>query len=83
MAVVWVEVVLGGSRPVTSLGHQEGEKFSERCPNFYSMSNSFKLCPTDFSRGRENFSRGCFVPLVTGLGGSSPGGSCHSWQLSG
>jgi len=26
------------------------------------MSNSFKLCPTDFSRGSENFSRGASPP---------------------
>jgi len=27
------------------------------------MSNIFKLCPTLFSIGRENFSRGSFAPL--------------------
>jgi len=34
------------------------------------MSNSFKLCPTHFYRGGENFSRGyrhSCAPLVTGL----------------
>jgi len=34
------------------------------------MSNSFQLCPTDFSRGVEKVCRGGFAPffpLVTGL----------------
>jgi len=31
------------------------------------MSNSFKLYPTHFSRGREKFFRGGQAPLVTGL----------------
>jgi len=31
------------------------------------MSNSFKICPTHFSRGGENFSRGASLPLVAGL----------------
>jgi len=34
---------------------------------FWTMSNSFKLCPTHFSRVGENFSRGVSPPLVTGL----------------
>jgi len=38
---------------------------------FWTMSNSFKLYPTHFSRGGEKFSRRGFVPpahpLVTGL----------------
>jgi len=35
---------------------------------FWTVSNSFKLCPTNFSRGVENFSRRASPPLVTGLG---------------
>ena len=31
------------------------------------MSNIFKLCPTNFSRGVEKFCKGGFTPLVTGL----------------
>jgi len=31
------------------------------------MSNNFKIRPTHFSWGGENFSRGGFAPLVTGL----------------
>jgi len=31
------------------------------------MSNTFKLRPTHFSRGDENFSREGFAPLVTEL----------------
>jgi len=35
---------------------------------FQTMSNSFQLCPTDFSRGGEEFCRGRSPPpLVTGL----------------
>jgi len=30
----------------------------------------FKLCPTDFYRGGNNFSTGSFAPLVTGLAGT-------------
>jgi len=49
------------SRPITSLGHQGGEEFSERrtdvlsnsfkiCSNsFKTMSNSFKICSINFS----------------------------------
>jgi len=56
--------------PVTSLGHQEGRRVFWEGPNFWTMSNIFKLCPTHFSRGSENFSRGGFAPctpLITGL----------------
>jgi len=53
------------SRPVTSLGQQWGEKFSERSPNFLNMSNSFKLYPTHFSRGEKKLSRGDLAPLRT------------------
>ena len=38
---------------------------------FETMPNSFKICPTHFSRGGEKFSRRGFAPLrplVTGLG---------------
>jgi len=31
------------------------------------MSNSFIVCPTHFSRGGENFSKGASSSLVTGL----------------
>jgi len=30
-----------------------GEEFSWRGPNFETMSNSFKLCPTHFSKGAK------------------------------
>jgi len=49
-------------KPVISLGHQEGQKFSERGPTFEFMSNSFKPCPTHFPRGGEKFSRGASAP---------------------
>jgi len=57
------------SRPATSLGHQGGEEFAGSGPNFlnYVLSNTFKLCPTYFSRGGEKFSSGVFAPLVTGV----------------
>jgi len=32
------------------------------------MFNTFKQCPTYFSRGVEAISRGGFAPLVMGLG---------------
>jgi len=51
------------ARPVTSLGHQRGEEFSESGPNFLNyMSNTFKLLPAYFSRRGEKFSRGWLCP---------------------
>jgi len=53
------------------LGTPGGAKSFPRGANiFWTMSNIFKLCPTDFSRGGEYFLRGASPPLVTGLGGS-------------
>ena len=49
------------TRPVTSLGHQGGEEFSERGPHFLNYAQYFKQCPTHFSRGWKNF-----------VGGASP-----------
>ena len=48
-------------RPVTSLGHQEGEEFSERGPNFLNYVQHI------FPGVGEKFSRGSAPPLVTGL----------------
>jgi len=42
-----------------------GEEFSERDPNLLAVSNSFKLYPTHFSRGKEIFNGG-FVPPIYG-----------------
>ena len=47
---------------------------------FWTVSNSFKLCPTNFSREGEYFSRGAFSPLVTGLEARMLyHGSLHTW----
>jgi len=48
-------------RPVTSVGHQEGKRvFWEEAQFFWTVSNSFKRCPANFSRGDEkNFRGGC------------------------
>jgi len=46
----------------TSLGYQWGDEFSERGPHFLNMPNTFKLCPTHFSRRSENFSGGVYPP---------------------
>ena len=55
-------------RHVTSLGHQEGQSFLRGGQIFWTMSNSFKRCPTHFSRGGKIFSRGCFAPPGYGPG---------------
>jgi len=54
------------TRPVTRLGHQEGEEFSERAQIFYTMSSRFEVCPKHFSRGSGKFSSGGF-PLKYSL----------------
>jgi len=42
------------SRHVTNLGDQDEEKsFPRGTQIFLTMSNSFKLCPTQFSRGGD------------------------------
>jgi len=56
------KLILTG-RPVTSLGHQGSEEFSERGPNFLTMSNSFKVCPTHFSKVSKKFFRCGLAPL--------------------
>jgi len=61
--------VLPTTRPVTSLGNQGAKSFLRGAEIFSAMSNSFKLCPTNSSRG-VNFSRGLCSPappLVTSL----------------
>jgi len=55
-------------RPVTSLGHQGCEEFYERAQTFQTMTSSFQLCPTDFSRGCEKVCRGGFAPFTRGYG---------------
>jgi len=50
------------SRPVTSLGHQEGRKVFCGAQIFLTMANSFQLCPTHLSRGGKKFSREGFAP---------------------
>jgi len=54
------------SRPLTSLGHQRGEEFSEGGLNFTSIACTktmtlHAMCPRDFFRWRESFSR-CAKP---------------------
>ena len=49
------------SRHVTTIGHQGGRRVKGAGQFFKSMSNSFKIRPTNFSCGDENFSRGGFV----------------------
>jgi len=53
-------------RPVTSLlGISEATKsFLRGAQIFWTASNSFKLCPTHFSRRGENFSRGTSPPCA-------------------
>ena len=52
------------TRPVTSLGHQEGRKsFLRGAQIFWTMSNNFKRCPTHFSRGGRKFLSGGLAPL--------------------
>jgi len=51
------------SRPVTNLGHQRGEEFSEGVQNFTSIACTktmvkHTICPRHFLRGGESFSRG-------------------------
>jgi len=41
---------------------RRGEEFSERAQIFWTVSNSFKLCPTHLSRGGEKFSMGASPP---------------------
>jgi len=56
------------NRPVTSLWHQEGRRVFWGAHIFWTMSNSFKLCPTHFSwRGEKIFLEGASPLLVTGL----------------
>ena len=50
-------------RPVTSLGHQEGRRVFWGAQIFWTVSNSFKLRPTHFSRGSEKFSGRGEAPL--------------------
>ena len=63
------------TRPVTSLGHQEGRQVFWEGPKILIMSNSFKLCPTYFSRGVEKFCRGCFATPGYGPGAHRPNAS--------
>jgi len=60
-----------GTRPVTSLGHQEGRRVFQEGPKF------FELCPIFlnyvqhiFIGGEKIFLWGGFAPLVTGLIGT-------------
>ena len=69
---VWVKLIRLRTRPVTSLGHQEGRRVFWEGPNFFfAVSNIFKLYPTHFSRGTKNFLGGLrplpAPPLATGL----------------
>ena len=50
-------------RPLTSLGHKVGRRVFWEGPNFWTMSNSFKLCPTHFPGGRKIF-QGGFTPCA-------------------
>jgi len=53
--------------PVTSLEHQEGQRFFEMGPNILNYVQYFQtMSYTFFQQGRK-FSRGGFDPLVTGL----------------
>jgi len=56
---------------VTSLGHFGGRSGFWEGPKFWTMPSNFKLCPTHFSRGANNFAgKVCYppcAPLVTGL----------------
>jgi len=46
------------------LGTSGGAKsFLRGAQNFWTVSNSFRLCPTHYSRGGEKFSTGGFTPL--------------------
>jgi len=55
------------SRPVTRLGHQGEKSFLRGGQNFQTMSNSFKIRPTQFSCGGKIFLGRLRPPLVTGL----------------
>ena len=48
-------------RPVTGLGHQEGEEFCERCPNFLNYVQNI------FPRGAKNFLGGFAPPAPSWL----------------
>jgi len=50
-------------RPVTSLGHQGWQRLFWGAQVCQTVSNSFQLCPTDFSRGGEKVCWGSFAPL--------------------
>jgi len=41
-------------RPVTSLGHQGGEEFSESGPIFLNYVQKFSTIPNTFLQGRQN-----------------------------
>ena len=58
---VWVT-----TRPVTSLGHQEGWRvFGEGPKIFWTMSNNFNRCPIHFSKGgAKNFLGGLRPPWL-------------------
>jgi len=58
--------MLGQAR--NQLGTPGGAKsFPKGAQIFWNMSNSFKIYPTNFSKGGKKISRGGFAPLVTGL----------------
>jgi len=60
------------NRPVTSLGHQRCEEFSEGGPNFTSIACTktmvmHAICPRHLSGGGEFFQGGEALPLLTGV----------------
>jgi len=50
------------TRPITSLGHQGGEEFSESGPNFSNYVQCFQIMSNIFFQRGKKFSRG-FAPL--------------------
>jgi len=64
-------------RTVTRLGRQEGQRDFWGAQIFWTMSNSFKIYPTNFSRGGKNFSMG-FTPRSYGPGAMTGN---YMWSL--
>ena len=58
----WQSGLNSVTRPVTSLGHQGGEEFSERCPNFLNYVQYFQTMSKTFFQWGEKFSRGSWPP---------------------